>query len=164
MNSNFTETQKFNKWWMYLLFSSPLLVVSISFILVQLKMIDPKNGEKSPPEVIMILVFCILFLIWGISIRLKTTINEKGINVNFMGIPFCNKHFNWVDIQSVSIIEYSPLLDYGGWGVRIGLKGWCYNVSGKTGIKLIRTNGTTFLIGTQKPEDAKKTINLYFKK
>ena len=164
MNPTFTETQKFNKWWMYLLFSSPFLIVTISFLLVQLNIIEPTNGEKSPPEVIIILVFCLLFLIWGISIRLKTTINENGISANFIGIPFCNKQFTWDEIKSIKIIEYSPLMDYGGWGVRIGFNGWCYNVSGKIGIKFTRTNGKPFLIGTQQKEETEKITNHYFKK
>ena len=164
MNPTFTETQKFNKWWMYLLFSSPFLIVTISFLLVQLNIIEPTNGEKSPPEILIILVFCILFLIWGITIRLKTTINENGIYANFLGIPFCNKQFTWDEIQSIKVIEYSPLMDYGGWGIRMGFNGWCYNVSGKIGIKFTRTNGKPFLIGTQQKEEAEKIINLYFKK
>jgi hypothetical protein len=163
MNPTFTEKQKFNKWWAYLLFSSPFLIVGISFILVQFNVIMPKGGEKSPTDVIFIIIFCFLFFIWGISISLKTIINENGINAHFKGIPFCNKKFNWDEIQSMSVIEYSPLTDYGGWGVRMGFNGWCYNVSGKIGIKLTRTNGKPFLIGTQQKEEAGKIINHYFK-
>jgi hypothetical protein len=164
VNPTFKEKQKFNKWWMYLLFSSPFLIVSVSFLLVQLNIIEPKGGEKSPPEVIIILIFCLLFMIFGMSISLKTEINEKGISAQFKGIPFCNKKFNWDEIQSINVIEYSPLMDYGGWGVRIGFNGWCYNVSGKIGIKFTQTNGKSFLIGTQQKEEAEKIINHYFKK
>lgn len=164
MNPTFTETQKFNKWWIYLLFSIPFLIVSLSYILVQYDIIEPKDGEKSPPEVIIILIFCLLILIWGISVRLKTTIDKNGINAHFIGIPFCNKNFTWNEIQSIDVIEYSPLMDYGGWGVRMGFNGWCYNVSGKIGIKFTRTSGKPFLIGTQQKEEAEKIINHYFKK
>ena len=164
MNPTFTETQKFNKWWMYLLFSVPFLVTSISYVLVQFGIVEPNGGEKSPPEIILILIFSLLILIWGISVRLKTTINENGISACFIGIPFCNKNFTWAEIQSIHVIEYSPIKDYGGWGVRMGFNGWCYNVSGKIGIKLTRTNGKPFLIGTQQKEEAEKIINHYFKK
>lgn len=164
MNPTFTETQKFNKWWMYLLFSIPFIIVNISFILVQCNIIEPKGGEKSPPEVIVILMFCLLFLIWGVTTSLKTIIDETGISTHFKGIPFCNKKFTWNEIQSIKVIEYSPLMDYGGWGVRMGFNGRCYNVSGKIGIKLTRTNGKPFLIGTQQKDEAEKIINHYFKK
>lgn len=164
MNPTFTETQKFNKWWMYLLFSIPFLVTSISYVLVQFGIVEPNGGEKSPPEIILILIFSLLILIWGISVRLKTTINKNGISACFIGIPFCNKNFTWAEIQSSHVIEYSPIKDYGGWGVRMGFNGWCYNVSGKIGIKLTRTNGKPFLIGTQQKEEAEKIINHYFKK
>ena len=164
MNPTFTEIQKFNKWWMYILFSSPFLFVSFSFLLAQLYVIVPKGEEKSPIEVIIILIFCLLFLIWGISTSLITQINEKGISAQFKGIPFCNKNFTWDEIQSINVIEYSPLIDYGGWGVRMGFNGWCYNVSGKIGIKFTRTNGKPFLIGTQQKEEAEKIIKHYFNK
>ena len=164
MNPTFTETQKFNKWWMYLLFSLPFLITSISYILVQYGIIEPKGGEKSPPEIIIILIFSLLILIWGVSVRLKTTINEHGINAYFIGIPFCNKNFTWDEIQTIKVVEYSPLMDYGGWGVRMGGNGWCYNVSGKIGIKFTRTSRKAFLIGTQQKEEAEKIINHYFKK
>lgn len=164
MKAKFDESQKFNKWWMYLLFSLPFIIVSVSYVLVQYNIIEPKGGDKSPREVIFIIIFSMLFFIWGISIRLKTTINEHGITACFIGIPFCKKHFKWDDIQSAAVIEYAPLLDYGGWGVKLGPKGWCYNVSGKIGIKLLQTNGKPFLIGTQQKEEVEKIINLYFKK
>lgn len=164
MNPTFTETQKFNKWWMYLLFSLPLLIVTISFLLVQSNVIESKDGAKSPTEIILIALVCLLFLVWGTNTSLKTIINENGISAHFKGIPFCNKKFTWDEIQSIKVIEYSPLLDYGGWGVRMGFNGWCYNVSGKIGIKLTRTSGKPFLIGTQQKEEAEKIIAHYFKK
>lgn len=164
MNPTFTETQKFNKWWMYLLFGLPSVIICISYLLDQFNIIESKGGDKSPIEILMLFVFSLLVFVWGITMRLKTTINENGIRAHFMGIPFCKKHFVWRDIQSITIAEYLPLGDYGGWGVRFGANGWCYNVSGKTGIKFTRTNGKTFLIGTQKKEEAEKIINHYFKK
>ena len=166
MNPTFTEIQKFNKWWMYILFSSPFLFVSFSFLLAQLNVIVPKGEEKLPIEVIIILIFCLLFLIWGISTSLITQINEKGISAQFKGIPFCKKQFLWDEIQSINVIEYSPLADYGGWGVRYSLtkNGWCYNISGKIGIKIIGINHKPFLIGTQQKEEAEKIIKHYFNK
>lgn len=163
MNPTFTEIQKFNKWWHYLLLLAPLTGILIMkfTILPEVENADKTtatNGFYTSSIAGVIVVF------WILIIKLKTTINENGIMVNFYGIPFCKKEFIWSDITSIEVVEYSPIKEYGGWGVRMGPRGWCYNVSGKNGIKLIQTNGKPFLIGTQQKEEAEKIINLYFKK
>lgn len=111
-------------------------------------------------------MFTALAFIWFVQLKLKTQINEEGILVIFSGMPFCKRKIKWEEIKSVSIIKYDPLTDYGGWGVRYSLSGngWCYNVSGDYGIKIIYQNNKPFLIGTQKKEEAEKIINHYFKK
>jgi hypothetical protein len=51
--------------------------------------------------------------------------------------------------------QYSPIAEYGGWGLRLGLfgKGQAYNVSGDKGLQLEFTTGQRLLIGTNKPEE-----------
>jgi len=169
MNPSFTETQKFNKWWHYLIAGLPIFLISIPFIFTYLGILPPKNNVSSNNLLFIATVTIgsvISFFIWFIILQLKTNINKEGIQVHFFGIPFAKKNINWSEIQSIAIVKYSPLSDYGGWGVRYSLtgNGWCYNVSGSDGIKLIRTNGKPLLIGTQQKEEAEKIINLYFKK
>lgn len=166
MNPSFTETQKFNKWWHYLIAGFPVIIITVMFILVQFEIVQTKNNQKEPLFFILLISLLTLIFIWFIFLKLKTNITQNGINIRFYGIPFAKRNIQWNEIQSISIIKYSPLTDYGGWGVRYSLtgNGWCYNVSGNYGIKLIRTNGKPFLIGTQKKEEAEKIINHYFKK
>lgn len=166
MNSTFTETQKFNKWWHYLIVVVPLVLLIIVMSLVQFDIVTSKDGTKAPALFFGTIIITSSCFIWFSILKLKTEINSEGIFVIFFGIPFCKRAIKWEDLQSVSIITYSPLSDYGGWGVRYGISGngWCYNVSGKIGIKIIYKNGKPFLIGTQKPEDAEEIIHLYFKK
>jgi hypothetical protein len=166
MNPDFTETQKFNKWWHYLIAGVPVIFVTILFLLVQVDIMATKNNQKEPLLFIGIIILTIGTFIWFIFLKLKTIINSKGVYSQFLGIPFCKKTINWEDIKSISVLQYSPLTDYGGWGVRYSLtgNGWCYNVSGNYGIKIIQTNGKPFLIGTQQKEEAEKIINHYFKK
>ena len=165
MNSTFTETQKFNKWWHYLIVGIPVVIVIVASSLVQFDIVSSKDGTKAPVLFMSSIVIACFFFIWFMILKLQTEINSEGIFVNFFGIPFCKRIIKWDDLQSISVITYSPLSDYGGWGARysIGGNGWCYNVSGKKGIKLVYKTGKPFLIGTQKPEEAGKIINLYFK-
>ena len=52
------------------------------------------------------------------------------------------------DINSFKAMKYSPLKEYGGWGIRFGFKGKAYNVSGNKGVKLFLTNGKNILFDT----------------
>lgn len=169
MNPDFTETQKFNKWWHYLIAGLPLLFATGIYLGTWVDLMPMKGQQKKGAVMITLIVallLTVLFFLWFFLLKLKTIINSEGIAVNFFGLPFCKKTIKWDEIRSVSVIKYSPLIDYGGWGVRYSLtgNGWCYNVAGEYGIKLIRTNGKPFLIGTQQKEEAEKIINLYFKK
>lgn len=169
MNPTFIETQKFNKWWHYVIAGLPLLFAAGIYLGTWVDLMPIKSEQKKGAVMIILavgLLFTALFFIWFILLKLKTIINSEGIQVKFFGIPFCKRTIKWEDIQSISLINYSPLTDYGGWGVRYSASGngWCYNVSGKDGIKLFYKNGKPFLIGTQQKEEVEKIINLYFKK
>lgn len=168
MEPVFTETQKFNKWWHYLLSGFPLFLTVTTYLGLWLNLMPLKGGQEKGAVMITLiitLVFSVLFFLWFFLLTLKTTINSDGISVRFKLLPFCKRNITWPEIQSISLITYSPLSDYGGWGVRYSMSGngWCYNVSGKDGIKIVYQNGKSFLIGTQQKEEAEKVINFYTK-
>lgn len=162
----FKEEQNFRKWWHFVIAGFPVIIISVMFFLIQLDLVQTKNNQKEPLFFLLLILFIALIFVWFLFLKLETTINEKGILVNYRGIPFCKRNIPWEEISSISIITYSPLTDYGGWGVRYSLSGngWCYNVAGEDGIKLFTTNKKPFLIGTQKKEEAEKIIKQYFNK
>lgn len=168
MNPEFTEIQKFNKWWHYLLSGLPLFLAVTTYLALWIDLMPLKSEQEKKTAMIPLtitILFAVLFFIWFFLLHLKTTINSEGIRVSFKWLPFCKRNIKWEEIQSVSLVNYSPLYDYGGWGVRYSLSGngWCYNVSGNTGIKIIYKNGKPFLIGIQQKEEAEKVINFYNK-
>ena len=83
--------------------------------------------------------------------KLTTEVSETGIS--FRMTPFHNKvrSYEWSDIDTVEVRKYSPLKEYGGWGLRIGLQGTAYNVKGNMGLQLVTHEGKRILIGTQRP-------------
>ncbi len=54
---------------------------------------------------------------------------------------------------------YRPILEYGGWGIRYGLRGRAYNVSGNRGLRVELTNGKHILFGSAKPEELKLALD-----
>jgi len=93
-------------------------------------------------------------------ITLESSLTTKDISVRFFPFVYKTKVFSFKEIDSVDVITYKPILEYGGWGLRRGKTGLAYNVSGKQGVlitfkeakKLFWGSHKTLLIGTQKPD------------
>ena len=57
-------------------------------------------------------------------------------------------------IASVEVVQYHPIRDYGGWGLRFGRDGErIYNARGDRGVRLRLRDGSRLLIGSQRPDD-----------
>lgn len=148
----FEETQRFKQWWLYVLFIFILLGPSIK-LYEQLMMEDYQNIY------LFGLIFLGFLLIIGVILllRLRTRIDNSGIEVVFTPLNFTRKKFYWKNIEEVYVRKYS-LFEYGGWGIRsLGSKK-AYNVSGYYGIQIVTKAKGKFLIGTQKPEAAKAVL------
>lgn len=92
-------------------------------------------------------------------VRLYTTIDNEGIAITFL--PFAwKKRWKWSDIGKVYVKKYS-LMDYGGWGYRIGRNGIAYTTKGNYGIQLEMKWGQKILIGTQNPKEVMAIIQHY---
>ena len=50
-------------------------------------------------------------------------------------------------------MAYRPIREYGGWGIRGFGKRRALNMRGDRGVLLIRKDGSTMLIGSQKPRE-----------
>ncbi len=165
MNLEFREIQKFRKGWHFFIAGFPVVLVFILFLLVQWDVIQTKNQQKNPFVFYAIILFLVGLFIWFFTLKLETTINSQGFLINYKGLPFCKRTMLWSEIETISLVKYEPLSDYGGWGVKYSItgNGWCYNVSGNDGIKFTTANKKPFLLGTQKKEDVEKIIHFYFK-
>jgi hypothetical protein len=62
------------------------------------------------------------------------------------------------DIVGLEVKRYRPLIDYGGWGVRLGPAGWAFSTGGSVGVKLRLRSGFPVLIGTSRPQELEAAI------
>jgi hypothetical protein len=65
------------------------------------------------------------------------------------------------EITHWEVKKYSPVRDYGGWGIRtsFGKKGIAFNISGNMGAYFELKNGRKILVGTRKPEELRSALN-----
>jgi len=136
----FYEKQQFRQWWLWLLLAVINIIVLYPLIL--------NSGTVEMPalagETILLLV---TFWLWRLA--LVTKIDRKGIYVKFESFHRDFKFYDWESIDYCEIKKYNPIMDYGGWGIRIG----AYNVSGNTGLLIYFKDGTKLMLGTNKEDE-----------
>lgn len=84
---------------------------------------------------------------------LQVTVTRQEITVRFGIIGSKVLKLKTEEIENVELAEYSPMADFGGYGIRRGKGMWAYYMRGNKGIKLTTTNGQKYIIGSDKPEE-----------
>lgn len=143
----FTEKQRFTQWWLWLLLSAVMMYIIYNFI--------EDRQYFSTLELAISILIPILVIILFLVIRLETKIDEHGISVRFFPFQITFRHYPWRNIKKAYVRKYSPLAEYGGWGIRLGLfgTGKAYNIKGNQGLQIIFNDEKKVLIGTQKLEE-----------
>ena len=83
----------------------------------------------------ILLMAGMLWLMW--AARLVTEVRDDGIYIRFFPFHRDFRGFLWDEIESFEARTYRPILEYGGWGIRMGSDGGAYNVRGNKGLQLV---------------------------
>jgi hypothetical protein len=147
----YTETQRFTQWWLWL-----ILIGVWSSMVYSIITAPPQTDNAVYVSFGIGILLPLLF--W--QMRLITRITEEGIYVRFIPFHFKEKFFPWETITASYVRTYSPLKEYGGWGIKYGFngQGLVYNVAGNVGLQLNFKEGEPVLIGTQKGEEIKAVL------
>ena len=90
--------------------------------------------------------------------RLETRIDAAGIHYRYRPLLNRWRHWPWAEFRQIFLRTYSPLSDFGGWGIK-GLPGnLAYTVWGEHGLQLVFQSGNRLLLGTQRPEELRRTL------
>ena len=147
MKPLFTEKQRFNQWWLWVL----LIISSVAPAIILYKEFTNNSlTSGSLSALIILLLVIVLFVV----LKMKTTITQK--NIQLVYFPFVWKTINIDDIASLEVINYGFV---GGWGIRLGTKyGTVYNTRGNKGLHIKLKNGKQLVIGTQRTEELEKVV------
>ena len=154
----YSETQRFDQWWLWLFVLLPLLGIFVWAFVQQILLGKPfGDNPGNNAELILSGVLPIGILLLFRAMRLDTTLSEEGVEVRFF--PFVKKRtYAWQDIERAYLRRYNSLMEFGGWGIRFGHSGTAYNVAGKYGLQLELRSGKRLLIGTQDPERLRRAL------
>ena len=146
MTTLFEEKQKFTQWWLW--------VILLSFPIISVGPFD--DNEINVYYVLIGLAIPLLFYLFELRIK----VNNDGLHYQFPPFHLKFHTIKMDEIESFKAMEYSPLKEYGGWGIKYGFKGKAYNVSGNKGVKLFLKNGANIMFGSQKHKELSKALKV----
>ena len=144
MSVLFEEKQKFKQWWLW--------VILLSFPIISVGPFD--ENKINGYHVLIGMVIPILFYL--LELRIKIT--KDGLHYQFFPFHLKFHTIKMGEIESFKAMEYSPLKEYGGWGIRYGFKGKAYNVSGNKGVKIFLKADSNIMFGSQKYKEMEKAL------
>jgi hypothetical protein len=148
--SYFHEEQRFGGWvW------AVLVIIAVPVIIAAIGL-----AGRDPAALAAILVgplvVALITALFAFA-KLVTDVDERGIHVSF--------HLLWpardiplADVQRAHAMEYSPMWDYGGWGVRLSGRGWAFNTGGAEGVLVETKSGKRIMIGSRRARDLEEAI------
>jgi hypothetical protein len=163
----FHEDQYFDQWW----FNAAIGVIAVgeltAFLLPTLLRRHFRFPWSGQDLLLVILLLVILAVIPGIllpllffKMHLTTIVTAAGIRVRF--VPFKTTVISFDTIASCQARQYSPLGEYGGWGIRYSFRnGKAFNVKGDRGVQLEFKDGKKLLIGSQRAETLAEAIRRF---
>jgi hypothetical protein len=110
---------------------------------------EETQGFASWAYVLIFVLFLILFSV--LTLRQTTIVASDAVTVRYgflyrVRIPFS-------EIAHAEAVSYRPVRDYGGWGIRGFGRRRALNTRGNQGVLITRADGSTILVGSQKPRE-----------
>jgi hypothetical protein len=160
----FREDQYFDQWWMKA--AAGLTAVStLAATLAPIVMRRRAGVAWDSLDLLLVLLAVILGLLMPLllsKMHLTTTVSAEGIRAQF--VPFKATVIPFDRIASCQARQYSPLGEYGGWGIRYSFSnGKALNVKGDRGVQLVFKEGKKLLIGSQRAEELAEVIERFLK-
>jgi len=150
----YTETQQFRQIWIW------LILLGVTALVVGAMVNKLLNDPLASPVELLFPVVLLLF-INGLFFSMQLTTRIDSIALSFCYFPFLiNRKYSWEEIESLTVITYNGLTEYGGWGIKWNGECWSYTMGGKWGI-LVQTSSKKFLLGTQNPEKVREVISYF---
>jgi hypothetical protein len=155
----FREVQRFRQWFFWI----PVLVVTGIIwrqFAEQVVLGRVQGNDPIPTWVawVLVIAFGLGLPVFALVVRLVTEVRPGSLSVRL--IPFRAKRVLVQEMRCAGVRRYSPLREFGGWGIRIGRDGRAYSAYGNQGVQLTLAGGSRILIGTQRPEELLAALRL----
>ncbi len=159
--NTYSEKQNFRSWWLWTLIGVVDAIIAYAIVL-QLIMGTPIGTHPAPDGLLIVLSLLLLsinLLVWSSELELR--LDAQGVSFRYPPFIRRERNIDYGEISELYVRQYSPIVEYGGWGYRMGLmgKGKALNVKGNQGLQIVFSDGKKLLLGTQHPEELRLAIN-----
>ena len=86
------------------------------------------------------------------AVKLTTEVRADGVYYCFSPLHLSFRRIGFDEMGRYEALRYRPLLEYGGWGLRIRYRRRAYSISGDRGVRFTLPDGRTILLGSLKAE------------
>ncbi|WFN33782.1 DUF6141 family protein [Methanogenium sp. S4BF] len=150
----FSEVQWFRTAMLVMVVWAAALLVWYGFYL-QIVAGIPFGGNPGPDWLMWVLLaaFGIGMPVFFLLLRLEVRVGGGRLSYRVYPVHLQFRDVNCLGIAAAESVSYRPLRDYGGWGIRWGKRGAAYMVSGNRGVCVSLSDGTSFLIGSQRADE-----------
>jgi len=153
----FHETQGLRTWHVRIVLALPpgaLVFMSVRQMVFHRPWGHPpmSNGDLLFLTVLLLAVYVRL-----ITVRLVTDVRSGALTVGLRGL-WRRRRIPLGEIRTAAAVEYDPVGEYGGYGIRSGPRGAAYIASGRRAVQLELRDGQKLLVGSQRPEELAATI------
>ncbi len=93
----------------------------------------------------------LILVVYGVFSPMTVRVDGEEMIVTFGHFGWPRWRFMIREIRDARVVEFSPLRDYGGWGIRAGREGICLNQRGRRGVRFEHL-GHSYLVGSDAPE------------
>jgi hypothetical protein len=137
-----------------------VLILAICLCVVP-PMVASLFGTPNVPLVFAILVTGItsaIILAIMLVIGMFIEVSNENLVVRWGVFKYTILTVSLKSIRSAEVVTFSPITDFGGWGIRMGKGGWAYFMSGTQGVQVVTNENKKYIIGSDTPNLLYKVI------
>lgn len=157
----FREKQNFRQIWLWVVLLGVASIFWAGF--VSQVLLGNSFGNKPASDVQLVVLFLLIglgFPLFFYRMTMTTVVQPGELQVRFWPFILRPERIPLHTLRNYERITYKPIRDYGGWGIRWGMKGKAYNMSGNEGVLLHFYNQESLLIGSQKAGELFEAIRM----
>jgi len=162
----FREVQRFHQPWLWVLVivGALALIGLFGYGMVQQLVFGEPWGDRPMSDTALAVTGTLMILLEiGIvalfaAMKLVTEVRSDGLYIRFVPFHLSFRRIRLEDLVGFEARTYSPIREYGGWGIRFGRGGRAYNVSGNRGVRIDYATGRHILIGSQRADELAEAI------
>jgi len=149
----FYEEQRFSPWIIGL--ALVLVCATIPFVL----MAAPPDVAPEEQSVAVWSLTIPIGLVVALFLFFKLVTRVQPGRVEF-GFPLgLRRRIAADEIERAEVVQYRPLRDFGGWGLRFGREGMMYNARGNAAVRLRLKSGKVVFVGSGRAEELASAID-----